>query len=80
VKLRWVKINCGLWVDREACYCIRWRPAGCHDFIDIDGDAFEAREMFPGCPVETVAAAASLPAAKAACQEHYDELFSEEAA
>ena len=75
MKLRWVKIAAGVWVDRDAFYCIR-------RFTDIvaDADAYEASEAYPRCLVEALGAAASLPEAKRLCHAHADELFSEEAA
>ena len=79
MKLHWVKASDGIWVDRAAFYCIRWRPDGHHGFCAIDGDAYEATETFPGCLVETLGATDRLPAAKALCQSHYDSLGEEAA-
>ena len=81
MKLRWVKVSDGIWVDRDAFYCIRYVSASRHDWADCEGRcAYEASETYPGCPVEPLGAALDLPAAKALCQAHSDELFDEEAA
>ena len=76
MKLRWVKVSDGVWVDAIAFYCIRRRAAGYHDFVNVAGDAgaYEATEIFPGCLVEALGATDRLPAAKALCQRHYDSL------
>ena len=81
MKLQWVKIAYCVWVDRDAFYCIRRFGAKYHDYADLAGrEAYEASETYPRRLVEVLGAARDLPAAKALCQAHSDELFGEEAA
>ena len=73
MKLQWVKIASGVWVDRDAFYCIRRRSAGGHDWIGFeDRDIYEAHETYPGCPVEVIGVQTDLVHAKIDCQLHWD--------
>ena len=81
MRLRWIKVNAGIWVDCCGFYCIRRRTGGYHDYEDFAGrDIYEARETYPGLPVELVAIDTDLRRAKRACQAHYDGTGIEEAA
>ena len=80
-KLHWIKTCDGVWVDRDAFYCIRLRRAGHHPYTNFDLlDIYEARETYPRCTVDLVGIAGSLAKAKTLCQAHADKLFSQEAA
>ena len=81
MKLQWVKIASGVWVDRSTFYCIRRRSAGEHGWIGFeDRDIYEAHETYPGCPVEVIGVQADLAHAKVDCQLHFDTSGMEEAA
>ena len=74
-KLRWIKTCDGVWVDRDAFYCVRRISACNHRHADLSGlDAYEAYETYPGCFVDLVVIAPSLCAAKQACWLHRDAL------
>ena len=73
MRLRWRKLNHGIWVDCNAFYCIRRRTAGEHDWIGFgDRDIYEAHETYPGCPVEVIGVQTDLAHAKVDCQLHFD--------
>ena len=81
MRLRWIKISTGIWVDCCGFYCIRHRTGGYHDYEDFAGrDIYEARETYPGLPVDLVAIDTDLRRVKRACQAHYDGTGIEEAA
>ena len=73
--LAWVKINAGVWVDRDGFYCIRL-CTGDHGWTDFAGlPAYEAHETYPACPVVVIGVGGDLRDAKKICQLHADRLM-----
>ena len=80
-KLRWIKTCDGVWVDRDAYYCIRFYRKGHNLHPDFNSvDIYEARETYPNCTVDLVGIAGGLAAARQLCQAHSDKLVGEGAA
>ena len=80
MKLRWIKINHGIWVDRDGFYCIRRQscsPRPPHELLSRP--LYRAWETYPGLPVEAVGTGFDLAAAKAICQARSDRVLGDAA-
>lgn len=83
MRLRWIKISSGVWVDEDAFYSVRLRGR------DRDGNrlakpVFEAWTIFPGCMSRELGEAPDLVGAKRLAQLDNNDMYadpgSEEAA
>ncbi|MDE0621021.1 MAG: hypothetical protein OXH83_17810 [Bryobacterales bacterium] len=73
MNLRWVKTTDGVWVDRDAFYCIRRNscsPSASGEVLPRP--RYVAYETYPGLPVDPIGTGFDLSGAKAICQARSD--------
>ncbi len=72
MNLRWVKTTDGVWVDRDAFYCIRRQSYTTSPPGPLPRPVYIAYETYPGLPVDPIGTGFDLSGAKAICQARSD--------
>lgn len=76
MRLRWVKISSGVWVDEDAFYSVRLRSHD-RDGNRLADSVFEAWTIFPGCMSRELGEAPDLVGAKRLAQSYSNGLHAD---